>query len=60
MNTKGIGLGLVISDKIVNEFNGTLTFTSVPDKGSQFTYTFALNSSDEYDKLHNNNDSNEF
>ena len=58
MNTKGIGLGLVISDKIVSQFNGTVTFTSVPDVGSQFTYTFVLNSSEEFDQLNIYNESN--
>ena len=42
MNTKGIGLGLVISDQIVSKFDGKITFSSVPHQGSTFTYTFKL------------------
>ena len=30
MNTKGIGLGLVIADQIVKKFDGEITFESVP------------------------------
>jgi len=46
MNTKGIGLGLVISEQIVNQFNGKINFTSVPepekDHGTEFVFTFKL------------------
>ena len=49
MNTKGIGLGLVISDQIVSKFNGTINFTSVPDEGSTFTFTFVLSDSNEFE-----------
>ena len=42
MNTKGIGLGLVISEQIVNKFDGKISFESVPGEGSTFTYTFKL------------------
>jgi C4-dicarboxylate-specific signal transduction histidine kinase len=31
MNTKGIGLGLVISEKIVKEFGGKITLKSIPE-----------------------------
>ena len=42
MNTNGIGLGLVISENIVEKFGGKIDFTSVPDEGSTFTFTFKL------------------
>ena len=42
LNTKGVGMGLVISDQIVEKFNGKVTFTSVPGVGSSFTFTFEL------------------
>ena len=43
MNTKGIGLGLVISDLIVSKFDGKITFNSDPKKGSTFTFIIKLN-----------------
>ena len=45
MNTKGIGLGLVISEQIVTQFDGKIYFKSEPNKGSTFTYTMKI-----YDK----------
>jgi signal transduction histidine kinase len=42
MNTKGIGLGLVISEQIVTQFNGDITFESEKDVGSTFTFKFML------------------
>ena len=42
MNTNGIGLGLVISENIVNIFEGAIDFDSIPDEGSTFTFTFKL------------------
>lgn len=45
MNTNGIGLGLVISKSIVQQFGGDITFKSTPKIGSVFTFTFKL---DEY------------
>ena len=42
MNTNGIGLGLVISENIVNMFEGMIDFISVPEEGSTFTFTFKL------------------
>ena len=41
-NTKGVGLGLVISEQIVNQFDGQISFISIPGKGSKFTFTFKL------------------
>ena len=42
MNTNGIGLGLVISENIVSQFDGIIDFDSIPDEGSTFTFTFKL------------------
>jgi len=40
INTKGIGLGLVISKLIVNKFKGYIDFVSKHKQGSTFFYTF--------------------
>ena len=42
MNTKGIGLGLVIADQIVKKFDGEISFESAPGKGSNFTYSMKI------------------
>ena len=42
-STKGIGLGLSISNMIVKKFNGVIDFTSEIGKGSTFFFTFELN-----------------
>ena len=42
MNTNGIGLGLVICKHIVEKFDGEIDFDSVPEEGSNFTFTFKL------------------
>ena len=42
MNTNGIGLGLVISDQIVSQFEGSMSFESTFGVGSTFSYTFKL------------------
>ena len=51
-NTKGIGIGLVISELIVHQFDGEITFKSEPGVGSKFTFTIKLNN-DQYN--YNNN-----
>jgi len=46
VNKNGIGLGLVISEKIVRKFGGEIGFKSVPfpqeGHGATFTFTFRL------------------
>ena len=42
MNKNGIGLGLVIIDKIVKKFEGEMSFESVPNEGSTFVFSFKL------------------
>ena len=42
MNTNGIGLGLVISENIVEVFGGKIDFKSKPGIGSIFKFTFKL------------------
>ena len=39
---KGLGLGLAISKKIVQDLNGTIDVKSKPGKGTTFTVTFPL------------------
>jgi signal transduction histidine kinase len=45
--TSGTGFGLMTSKKIVEEHNGTISFSSTPDAGSEFQITLPL------DTLHN-------
>ena len=45
MNTKGVGLGLAISLKIIEEFGGTISLKSKPNIGSNFTFKIALEES---------------
>ena len=40
INTKGIGLGLVISQLLVNKFSGQVSFKSEFNRGTTFTFTF--------------------
>lgn len=42
INTKGIGLGLVICKMIVQKFNGRIGFTSTYNQGSTFFYDFEI------------------
>lgn len=48
MNVHGIGLGLNISKKIVEEFGGKIEVQSEFGKGSTFSFTLKL-----YKELHN-------
>lgn len=41
-NSKGIGLGLSISQKIANEFEGEIKCKSKPGIGSKFTLRFRV------------------
>jgi signal transduction histidine kinase len=41
-NTSGIGLGLMISDKLVNEFDGKFDLDSEEGVGSTFRFTIKL------------------
>jgi signal transduction histidine kinase len=43
MNKNGIGLGLVISDELVQKFGGDITFKSKIGEGSTFKFTFLIN-----------------
>ena len=45
MNKNGIGLGLVIADNLVSQFNGKIQFESEPGNGSTFQCTFKLQNS---------------
>ena len=47
MNQNGIGLGLVIIDKIVRKFDGSIDLESVPKEGTTFTFRFRLNDESE-------------
>ena len=47
MNTKGIGLGLVIADQIVKKFDGEISFESLPGQGSNFTYSMKIFSAED-------------
>ena len=42
LNKNGVGLGLVISEQIVREFFGEMSFVSDYGIGSTFTFTFKL------------------
>ena len=42
INTNGIGLGLVISQKIVNRFGGTIGFQTKYKVGTIFTFNFII------------------
>ena len=42
MNTKGVGLGLVIGKMITEKFDGAITLESTVGEGSTFTFKFKL------------------
>ena len=42
VNQNGIGLGLVIAQMIVKQYDGTVEFESTHGKGSCFTFTFKI------------------
>ena len=45
MNTQGIGLGLVISENIVNQFKGSIGVKSKYGIGTTFAFSFILEKS---------------
>ena len=47
LNTHGIGLGLVISQKIINQFDGQISMTSEYGVGSEFTFILKINNKNE-------------
>ena len=50
MNTKGIGLGLAICQKIVHQFEGQIDVASEYMKGTTFSFTFKLEESGHLDE----------
>jgi len=48
MNTQGIGLGLVISDNIVNQFGGKIGVKSKYKQGSTFMFSVLLGREEDY------------
>ena len=42
MNVHGIGLGLTISKKIVEQFDGEVNFESIEGEGSTFSFTLKI------------------
>ena len=52
MNKKGIGLGLAISKKIINQFGGDIKVRSVVNEGSTFYFTMKLEDEQEFFKEH--------
>lgn len=47
MNTKGIGLGLLIAKQIVKQFEGKISFKSQIGVGTTFEFTFKLSKEDD-------------
>jgi signal transduction histidine kinase len=41
-NTKGIGLGLMISKLLASQYDGMIEFESEPDEGSEFIFKLKL------------------
>ena len=52
MNKKGIGLGLAISKKIINQFGGDIKVRSAVNEGSTFYFTMKLEDEKEFFKEH--------
>lgn len=50
VNTKGIGLGLVISKKIVEMYEGKIGFKSKWKSGSTFAYNFNIEMGEDLEK----------
>ena len=48
MNTQGIGLGLVISDNIVEQFSGRIGCKSRFNRGSTFMFSILLGKDEDY------------
>ena len=44
MRENGIGLSLAVINQIVQQFDGCITFDSIPNQGSTFTFTFKIES----------------
>ena len=59
INQNGIGLGLMISDKLVKQFGGKINVESVPDKGSVFTFMFKFSDISEVNTLCDNEENEE-
>mmetsp|Transcript_17659 Transcript_17659/g.27332 ORF Transcript_17659/g.27332 Transcript_17659/m.27332 type:complete len:82 (-) Transcript_17659:683-928(-) len=55
MNKNGIGLGLMISQRILNKFKGAITFSSIPfpeeGHGTTFEFSMPLASEEEFTKM---------
>ena len=50
MNVHGIGLGLTISKKIVEQFDGEVGFESIEGEGSTFKFTLKIHNEIEKSK----------
>ena len=48
MNTQGIGLGLVISDNIVNAFAGKIGVESKHKHGTRFAFSIVLGKDEDF------------
>ena len=59
MNAKGVGLGLVISEKLTKMFNGKMSLESKVGKGSKFSFTIEISKNEELIKDFVENDKEE-